>query len=62
MLAVVYQRRGWPWSAITPSTPGTEVSCVLSEYLYQVLRNHASCGLPEEGLAMIRYHSFYLWH
>merc|ERR1712059_34653 len=32
------------------------------EYLYQVLVNHESCTLPEEGLAMIRYHSFYPWH
>ena len=32
------------------------------EYLYHVLRNHASCGLPEEALYAIRYHSFYPWH
>lgn len=31
------------------------------EYLYQVLK-HNKCKLPEEGLAMIRYHSFYPWH
>jgi len=30
------------------------------EYLYMVLREQSS--LPEEGLAMIRYHSFYPWH
>ncbi|TFL07843.1 myo-inositol oxygenase [Pterulicium gracile] len=30
------------------------------EYLYHVLKNQSS--LPEEGLAMIRYHSFYPWH
>ncbi|EJD45331.1 myo-inositol oxygenase [Auricularia subglabra TFB-10046 SS5] len=30
------------------------------EYLYWVLRDQ--CTLPEEGLAMIRYHSFYPWH
>ncbi|KZT44268.1 myo-inositol oxygenase [Sistotremastrum suecicum HHB10207 ss-3] len=30
------------------------------EYLYLVLRDQ--CTLPEEGLAMIRYHSFYPWH
>ncbi|KAL5522805.1 hypothetical protein ACEPAG_8823 [Sanghuangporus baumii] len=30
------------------------------EYLYHVLKDQSS--LPEEGLAMIRYHSFYPWH
>ncbi|GLB42475.1 putative myo-inositol oxygenase [Lyophyllum shimeji] len=30
------------------------------EYLYLVLKNQ--CSLPPEGLAMIRYHSFYPWH
>jgi len=30
------------------------------EYLYCVLKDQSS--LPEEGLAMIRYHSFYPWH
>lgn len=30
------------------------------EYLYHVLK--AQSSLPEEGLAMIRYHSFYPWH
>ncbi|EJC99159.1 DUF706-domain-containing protein [Fomitiporia mediterranea MF3/22] len=30
------------------------------EYLYNVLKDQSS--LPEEGLAMIRYHSFYPWH
>lgn len=28
------------------------------EYLYHVVRDY----LPDEGLAMIRYHSFYPWH
>ncbi|HVP31831.1 MAG TPA: inositol oxygenase family protein [Myxococcota bacterium] len=28
------------------------------EYLYHVLRDF----LPEEGLAIVRYHSFYAWH
>lgn len=28
------------------------------EYLYQVVKDY----LPDEGLAMIRYHSFYPWH
>ncbi|KAK7447433.1 hypothetical protein VKT23_014142 [Stygiomarasmius scandens] len=30
------------------------------EYLYHVLKDQSS--LPAEGLAMIRYHSFYPWH
>jgi len=30
------------------------------EYLYHVLRTQST--LPEEGLHMIRYHSFYPWH
>jgi len=30
------------------------------EYLYHVLKGQ--CSLPEEALAMIRYHSFYPWH
>lgn len=32
------------------------------EYLYNVLRNHKSNRIPEEGMVMIRYHSFYPWH
>merc|ERR1711953_1531548 len=43
------------------------------EYLYRVLINHENnikdnnndnkhCAIPEEGLAMIRFHSFYPWH
>ena len=32
------------------------------EYLYQVLSNHAENKIPEEGMVMIRYHSFYPWH
>lgn len=31
------------------------------EYLYQVLK-HNNSKIPEEGLRMIRYHSFYPWH
>lgn len=31
------------------------------EYLYRVLK-HNNSTLPDEGLAMIRYHSFYPWH
>ena len=30
------------------------------EYLYHVVKNQSS--LPDEALAMIRYHSFYPWH
>lgn len=32
------------------------------EYLYQVLRQHRTNSLPEAGMVMIRYHSFYPWH
>ncbi|OWF51858.1 inositol oxygenase-like [Mizuhopecten yessoensis] len=33
------------------------------EYLYRVLTSDLNtCRLPEEGLYMIRYHSFYPWH
>ncbi len=32
------------------------------EYLYQVLRHHSPNRLPEAGMVMIRYHSFYPWH
>jgi inositol oxygenase len=28
------------------------------EYVFQMMKNH----LPEEGLYMLRYHSFYAWH
>ncbi|XP_034031512.1 inositol oxygenase [Thalassophryne amazonica] len=31
------------------------------EYLYRVL-NFNKCPIPEEGLYMIRFHSFYPWH
>lgn len=30
--------------------------------MYNVLKNHKGCQIPEEGLFMIRYHSFYPWH
>jgi len=30
------------------------------EYLYQVVKDQST--LPDEALAMIRYHSFYPWH
>lgn len=32
------------------------------EYLFQVLKNHEENRIPEAGMAMIRYHSFYPWH
>jgi len=32
------------------------------EYLYQVLNNHKENKIPEAGMVMIRYHSFYPWH
>ncbi|KAF5889339.1 inositol oxygenase, partial [Clarias magur] len=31
------------------------------EYLYQVMKFN-KCAIPEEGLYMIRFHSFYPWH
>eukprot|EP01061_Rhynchopus_euleeides_P044404 TRINITY_DN778_c0_g1_i2.p2 TRINITY_DN778_c0_g1~~TRINITY_DN778_c0_g1_i2.p2 ORF type:complete len:306 (+),score=147.21 TRINITY_DN778_c0_g1_i2:71-919(+) len=38
-----------------------EVSWGHDEYMYCMLK-HNKTTLPEEGLAMIRYHSFYPWH
>ena len=35
-----------------------DISWGHDEYIYQVCKNY----LPEEGLAMLRYHSFYPWH
>lgn len=32
------------------------------EYLFQVLSNHRDNSIPEAGMVMIRYHSFYPWH
>lgn len=32
------------------------------EYLYQVLTNHPENKIPEAGMVMVRYHSFYPWH
>lgn len=32
------------------------------EYMFRVLKNHPECTLPEIGLNMIRFHSFYPWH
>ena len=31
------------------------------EYMYWVLKENG-CTIPEEGLNMIRFHSFYPWH
>uniref|UniRef100_A0A3P8V1C5 Inositol oxygenase n=1 Tax=Cynoglossus semilaevis TaxID=244447 RepID=A0A3P8V1C5_CYNSE len=31
------------------------------EYLYRVLKFN-NCSIPEEGMYMIRFHSFYPWH
>jgi inositol oxygenase len=27
-----------------------------------VLKHHPQCTIPDEGLVMVRYHSFYPWH
>lgn len=32
------------------------------EYLYQVLKNHTACTIPDKYLRVIRYHSFYAFH
>lgn len=32
------------------------------EYLYQVLKHHPDNRIPQAGMVMIRYHSFYPWH
>ena len=32
------------------------------EYMYRVLKNHPGMKIPEEGLFIIRYHSFYPLH
>ena len=32
------------------------------EYLYRVLIGNEQCRLPEESLAIVRFHSFYPWH
>lgn len=32
------------------------------EYMYQVLKNHPTCTIPEEALYGIRFHSFYPYH
>jgi len=46
-------------------TPGCGLDNVMlswghDEYLYHICKEQST--LPEEGLAMIRYHSFYPWH
>lgn len=35
-----------------------DISWGHDEYVYQMMKDH----LPEEGLYMLRYHSFYAWH
>ncbi len=32
------------------------------EYLFQVLKHHKGNKIPDAGMVMIRYHSFYPWH
>lgn len=32
------------------------------EYMFHVLKNHKDCTIPEPGMIMVRYHSFYPWH
>ena len=32
------------------------------EYMYQVLKHHPTCSIPEEALYAIRFHSFYPYH
>lgn len=32
------------------------------EYMYQVLKNHPTCTIPDEALYAIRFHSFYPYH
>ncbi|MCB9233053.1 MAG: Myo-inositol oxygenase [Bacteroidia bacterium] len=32
------------------------------EYLFQVLSHHPENRIPEAGMIMVRYHSFYPWH
>lgn len=32
------------------------------EYMYQMLKNHPDCKLPDEALYAIRFHSFYPYH
>lgn len=32
------------------------------EYMYQILKNHPDCSLPEQAFYIIRFHSFYPWH
>lgn len=41
--------------------PNLTLSWGHDEYMYQVLKANG-CTIPEEGLNMIRFHSFYPWH
>ena len=40
-----------------PNSPKHAIDVACVQYLYHVLKGQSS--LPEEALAMIRYHSFY---
>jgi len=41
--------------------PNLTMSWGHDEYMYRVLKENG-CTIPEEGLNMIRFHSFYPWH
>jgi Myo-inositol oxygenase len=49
----------WGHDEVTTSSASLERATDVAwvQYLYHVLKGQSS--LPEEGLAMIRYHSFY---
>ncbi|MCI5057239.1 MAG: inositol oxygenase [Flavobacteriales bacterium] len=32
------------------------------EYMYQVMKNHKDNKIPQAGMVMLRFHSFYPWH
>jgi len=40
----------------------TDLAWGHDEYLYRVLSQHPENKIPEPGMIMIRYHSFYPWH
>lgn len=51
------------WGHDEVSFPKNFMNCTNNsfQYLYRVFKSNR-CDLPPEGLAMIRYHSFYPWH
>ena len=51
------------WGHDEVSFPKNFMNCTNNsfQYLYRVFKSNC-CDLPPEGLAMIRYHSFYPWH